>query len=234
MANETETSSTVTGAGSEEAKSTVTESTPPVETSKAAETKVDDKVAAGTAESKAAEAKVAQEKLDKAISGLELKLPEGLDAKHASIAAFKKLAAEHGLDSAKAQKFFDAHRADITAQLADAEKARDEGGREALASMRKEWRASLEKDAEFGGAKFKETRAAVSRVFNKYGATDAELKSFLNDGAGDHPALVKFLARIGRDMAEDTSATKTRGNGATPSPHADLQKFFDKSPELFT
>lgn len=237
MANETETesTSTVTDAGTEETTSTVTDvAEPKVAAGETKDAKVETKVAAG-AETKA-DPKVEAEKLEKAVAALALKLPEGVDAKHPSVVAFKRLAAEHGLDTLKAQKLYDAHRADLTSQLAEADKAREKGGAEWLANQRKTWRDSLQKDAEYGGAKWSETKAAVSRAFNKYGAADPDLKAFLNDGAGDHPALVKFLARIGRDMAEDNTALKTKpaANGASSTATAELQKFFDKSPELFT
>lgn len=194
----------------------------------------DKKAAPADEAAKATAAKAEQEKLEKAAAALELKLPKGLDGKDPSVAAFKKLAAESGLDSTKAQKLFDAHHAG----LAEAEKkwgeARDKGGAEWLANTRKEWRAALQNDVEFGGSKFSATKASISRVYNKYGASDPELKKFLNDGAGDNPALGKFLARIGRDMAEDTAASKSKATVAKPSADAEFQKLFDKSPELFT
>ncbi len=140
------------------------------------------------------------------------------------------MAAEFGLDSPKAQRLFDMHQA----QLAAADKARDESTKSWIANQRQEWRKSLAADKDFGGANQEKNMAAVKRTFAKYGAGDAELKAFLNDGAGDHPALVKLFARIGADLAEDTVAprgvTGARSNGAS----ADLRQMFDKSPELFT
>jgi hypothetical protein len=217
MANETAaaSTSTVTEAGTEEATSTVTEAAVGETKAPATETKA----AAGEAKGEAKpDPKAEAAKLEAAVAKLELKLPEGLDAKHPTVAAFKKLAAEHGLDSAKAQKFFDAHRAELAATEKSVREASEKSGAEWLANQRKEWRGALQKDAEYGGAKWAETKAAVSRAFNKYGASDPELKAFLDDGAGDHPAVVKLLARIGKDLAEDKAATTSKGNGATPKP----------------
>lgn len=219
----TEATSTVTDAAADETKSAAGETkAAAVETKDAkTETKVDPKAEAA--------------KLEKAAAAIELKLPAGLDPKDTSISAFKKHAAEAGLDSAKAQKLFDAHRGALDTAVKAAVEKQSKDGSEWLAGQRKEWRETVQKDTEFGGAKYKETVAAISRVFNKYGASDKELRTFLNDGAGDHPALVKFLARIGRDMAEDSTALKTKPkNGTAPSADAELRGLFPNSKELFT
>lgn len=222
---------TDTGAAETTAKSTVTEG---ADETKAAAGETKDATKDAAAETKP-DAKAEAEKLEKAAAALELKLPKDLDAKHPSVAAFKKLAAENGLDAPKAQKLFDAHRAELATATKAAVDQASKDGTAWLETQRKEWRGAIEKDAEYGGAKYAATKAEISRVFNKYGKTDPELVAFLNDGAGDHPALVKFLARIGRDMAEDNTALKTKlKNGAATSADADLRSMFPNSKELFT
>jgi len=222
-ADDTETTSTVTEGETKEASGETTEAAGETRDAKTEtkDAKVDEKAAAAA--------------IEKAAAALDLKLPKDFDAKHPTVAAVKKLGAELGLDSAKTQKLFDAHHQAIAATTKETREAAEKAGAEWLANQRKEWRGALEKDPEFGGAKWPETKAAVSRAYNHFGAKDPELKAFLDDGAGDHPAVVKFLARIGRAMAEDNSALKSKPkNGAASSADAELRKLFPNSKELFT
>ncbi len=195
---------------------------------KVVDTNVDDKGAAAAADAakteaaKAEEAKAAAANIEAAAAKLELKLPKGVDAKDPSIAEFKKTAAELGLDAPKAQRLFDMQQA----RAAAAEKARDEAGTAWLANQRKEWRASVQADPNFT-----KNNAAVQRVVAKY-PPPPELTKFLNDGSGDHPEIFKYLARIGADLAEDIT-TVTKAGAPARAASADLQKMFDKSPELF-
>lgn len=179
---------------------------------------------------KAAAEKAEAEKLDKAAAALALKLPEGVDAKDPTVAEFKKLAAKAGLDSAKAQGLYDLHAKALSA----AQKAGTDASVAEIATTRKEWVSQLKADKEYGGAKFPETQALLKKVMTRY-APDAETLEFLNSGPGDHPGLVKLIARIGRDLAEDTVAKSTtagKPNGAA-SAEERLRKAYPNSPELF-
>jgi len=64
------------------------------------------------------------------------------------------------------------------------------------------WREQVERDPEIGGAKLKETQSAAQRALQRFG--DKELKALLDEsGLGNHPSLVKALARIGKLTDED-------------------------------
>ncbi len=179
---------------------------------------------------KAEEAKAAQA-IEAAAAKLELKLPDGVDPKDPSLAPLKKLFAETGLDTPKAQKLYDAHQAGIKQALETHAKAQEKAGEEWVANQRAQWRKDLRADKDFGGANFEKSAAAVNRAWAKYGDTPG-LKEHLSRGSIDEPSINRLLKRIGDDLAED-STTVTKSGPAARSDKADLQKMFDKSPELF-
>lgn len=113
---------------------------------------------------------------------LELKLPEGLDANDPTIAAFKRLAAESGLDSAKAQRLFDAHREALASQE-----------RAALGEI-DGWFTASQNDEEIGGQKFEATTTAAVALVNEFGTP--ALKEFLSGAVGEHPEVRRLLSRV--------------------------------------
>lgn len=165
------------------------------------------------AAAESAKVAAAAAKLEADVAKLELKLPDGVDAKDASLGEFKKAAAEFGLDTVKAQRMFDLHHKTLSAAVT----AREKSGAEARATKLDQtvagWKESLKTDKDFGGAKLPETHADVARVMKKYG-DDKELRQMLDEtGWGDHPGLVKLIARIGRDMREDKLVSGQPGAG---------------------
>jgi len=65
-----------------------------------------------------------------------------------------------------------------------------------------EWVAQVKKDSVMGGANFNGTIDAAKRPLAKYG--DDELRAGLKEtGFGNHPALIRFLSKIGKAMGED-------------------------------
>jgi hypothetical protein len=157
------------------------------------------------------------------------KLGEGQKLDDASLAEFRELAKKGGFKSGQAQALVEF---DMKRQAA-AERSRDEAGAKWLANERKTWRESLKTDPDFGGANYDKNLRSVQRAMAKFGESES-FKKWQEAGAGDHPEFVKLFARIGATLAEDPGV-KSGGkatNGASAS--GDLQKFFDKSPELFT
>ena len=76
-----------------------------------------------------------------------------------------------------------------------------------------EWKKGVESMPEFGGAALPATLQSIAKVVDRYG--DAEVReAFAVTGAGNHPAVVRFIAKIARDLNE---APPVRG---TSSPSA--------------
>jgi hypothetical protein len=127
-----------------------------------------------------------------------LKVGDGLVADEAALGDFKKLAAEARLPVETAQKILDLH------------------GQMQAAAMRgwqstvQGWRQQTEADPYLSGgdilgggfASLKDAGQAAGRFMAHYG--DSELRQALDQyGLGDHPALVRAIAKAGRDLASD-------------------------------
>lgn len=156
---------------------------------------------------------------------IELKLPEGYKAADGEVDAFKALAKDLGLDSAKAQKLFDTRlkeREALQEQLASGAKAQVA-----------EWGAALKADAELGGAKFAESFEVAKRGLAKFGTP--ELKALLRDtGLGAHPEVVRAFFRAGKAISEDSSAG-ARNGAAEPGAAlmSDAAKARETYPKLY-
>lgn len=69
-------------------------------------------------------------------------------------------------------------------------------------AQRDEWVKEIKNDKEFGGEALQETVRLANKAWKHYddGSLDRELTEL---GYGDHPAVIRMLARIGRDMESD-------------------------------
>lgn len=78
---------------------------------------------------------------------------------------------------------------------------------EMLAKRQKDWEAEIRSDPEFGGEKFVGSIETAKRALTTYD-TDGTIRKMLNDtGYGSNPAVIRFFARIGRDVREDKVIT---------------------------
>lgn len=107
---------------------------------------------------------------------------------------FSEAAAELGLSGSGAEKlvrFWNEVAEDLAAAREDA-----------WIQARREWAARTMRDREIGGANLDRTVQLASRVVNAYGSE--ELKEvFRATGLGNHPEVVRFMARVGRAVGED-------------------------------
>lgn len=134
-----------------------------------------------------------------------LKVPDGFERDEAVLGEFAKTAKELGLKQDGAQKLFDLY----ASQAQAAQKKADE----AVAAEHAKWLETLKADKEFGGQAFDGNVAHVKRAMTKYASP--ELRKFFDEtGLGNHPELVKFAARIGKAMAEDSVGGTTGGGPA--------------------
>lgn len=163
-----------------------------------------------TAEELAAE-KDAKEKADKeaaekaekenkpaAPEKYEFTPPEGQELDANALAVFEPIAKELGLSQEQAQKLVDIYP-QIQQQQA-----------EAWSKQVADWGEQVKADKEIGGDKFNASVGAAQRALDQFGNT--ELREYLNaSGLGNHPALVRFCAKVGKAMAEDTFVVPNQG-----------------------
>lgn len=107
---------------------------------------------------------------------------------------FSEAAAELGLGGSGAEKlvtFWNEVAADLAAAREDA-----------WVEARRDWAARTMRDREIGGANLERTIQLASRVVNTFG--NEELKEvFRATGLGNHPEVVRFMARVGQAVGED-------------------------------
>lgn len=88
-----------------------------------------------------------------------------------------------------------------------------------------EWKATVMKDPDIGGAKNPEVMARVAFLRDAYGKDIPDLKQALDmTGAGNHPAFIKWVNNISQDLVEGTLVS-----GGQPKAELTLaQKIYDK------
>lgn len=142
----------------------------------------------------------------------EFKLPEGvtLDAERAE--EFSTVAKGLGLTQEQAQKLVDL----------DVKRSADQVA--AHAETVKGWTNELKADKDYGGDKLPATLASCKQVMDTF-ATPA-LREYLDaTGLGNHPELVRFAAKIGKGLSEDTFVK----GGTTTTGARDAKAFYPNS-----
>jgi hypothetical protein len=118
-------------------------------------------------------------------------LPEGMELDTKASEQFTEIAKDLKLPADGAQKLVDLYAKQMQAQ------------QEVHAETVKGWAEAVKTDKELGGDNLPATNAAASKVMSTF-ATPA-LKEYLNaTGLGNHPELVRFVAKIGKALSEDT------------------------------
>jgi hypothetical protein len=132
-----------------------------------------------------------------------LKVPEAardyLD--DSDVATVSAMAKEHKLTNEEAQQVLEQEATRIAAQSAS-------------------FRARLDADTVFGGEKITETQRLGNAVLDRFAPTTDPLgkeirQVLVKSGFGNHLAIVAFLAKIGRAMAEDAPSGGRTGEGRT-------------------
>ncbi|HFF9830533.1 peptidase [Serratia marcescens] len=167
------------------------------ESSKTAEELAAEKDAKDKADKEAAE-KAEKEKKPAAPEKYEFTPPEGQELDVNALAVFEPIAKELGLSQEQAQKLVDIYP-QIQQQQA-----------EAWSKQVADWGEQVKADKEIGGDKFNASVGAAQRALDQFG--NPELREYLNaSGLGNHPALVRFCAKVGKAMAEDTFVVPNQG-----------------------
>lgn len=159
-------------------------------------------------DAKATDARV-EAKDVKVADDIALKFPEGFKADEALLGKVKPLFKELGLKSEQAQKLADT----FAAHQLELSKSAEKESEKAFADLKAGYLKDLKADKDLGGAKFDATIAAAKKALTKFGTP--ELTKLLDDtGFGNHPELVRFVARVGGALAED-SVAGAKGNGSS-------------------
>lgn len=131
-------------------------------------------------------------------------VPEGLEVDEAVMGEFKEYAAANGF---------------TRQQVQDLLNLQSKAGLRALESMsmaRQGWRREIAADPDFGGEMLPRTITEANQVLKSYDK-DGSLAALLTEsGFGDHPAVIRALARIGRALNREDKVLSSRTAGAQP------------------
>lgn len=81
----------------------------------------------------------------------------------------------------------------------------DESRSQAWNDQRQTWQSEVAADPEIGGTNLTATITNISQLMDKFG-NDEVRAAFDETGAGDHPAIVKFLNVLGKQFSEASPA----------------------------
>lgn len=127
----------------------------------------------------------------------QLTMPEGMEVDQPLLDALGPVMSELKLSNGHAQMLVDKY---IEAQTADAEKRQQE-----WAQTIQDWGKQAKEDPEIGGAKWDATAASALSVVKRFGTP--ELTQYLEaSGAGNHPEVIRLMAKVGAMIGEDTPA----------------------------
>lgn len=84
-----------------------------------------------------------------------------------------------------------------------------------------EWVAAAKADKEYGGDKFDASIKGAKRALDKFGTP--ELQEYLTaSGGGNHPELIRFMARVGNAISDDSPPGSETPAGSQPKDHAEI------------
>lgn len=172
---------------------------------------------------KAKEATTPAKPPDAKAPAIEIKFPEGVTPDPKILGAFTALAADAGLDSAKAQKFADFY----SGMLAEQENTAIEMHNKQL----DDYAAAARADKEIGGVDFDKNLAIAQKTLMRFSPDAA--KALRDSPLGNHPAILKLLVKVGKAAGEDSVAGVTGDQGSTSSPEAQLRAKYPNSPKMF-
>lgn len=138
----------------------------------------------------------------------EFQAPEGMSYDDQVIGAFKDVAKELNLSQKQAQHLLD-KCAPVIAQRQV----------EQIKAVSDQWVERTKADKEIGGTNWTRAASDIARVRDKFGVNadgkmDPDIAEFMQTPIGNHPGLLKLLARVGRAF----------GEGDFPKGSADLDR----------
>lgn len=135
----------------------------------------------------------------------DLKMPDGVELDAELAAALGPDFKELGLTNKQAQKLVD--------KYIEVQAGRQERRGEEWAATISKWADDAKADKEIGGDKWDGTVKSAQRAVTSLGTP--ALREYLNaSGGGNHPELIRFMAKVGAMIREDNPAAGgAEGNG---------------------
>lgn len=129
----------------------------------------------------------------------DLKLADGFEADPEAMAEFGEFAKQNGLKQEQAQAALDLFQKNVQAQVAKL--VQDQ--RAAWKTITDGWVSELDKTPEFSGDNKVKSQQIIGRALDEYGSPEAR-EAFNLTGAGNNPAVVKFIYSMAKALDEGT------------------------------
>lgn len=126
---------------------------------------------------------------------------QGLELDEAATSALGDLFKELGLPQDKAQAAFE-KLLGIQQALGGTPEQQEQAIQERVAKMNGDWTAACKADPDIGGQNWDASVRTMAKVMAAAGDEDFS-KLLTSSALGSHPAMVKFVVRVGRLMSED-------------------------------
>jgi hypothetical protein len=141
--------------------------------------------------------------------------PDGVTLDPGAVEAFTPVAQELKLSQEQAQRLVGVY-ADLQQRQAEAHTA-----------QRDQWAREVVADKELGGAKMVQQVEAANKVLKQFG-TPGLNEILQTTGLCNHPEMIRLLARVGREVADDRHTT---GGGQPVQPDDFATSYFAKMPK---
>jgi hypothetical protein len=167
------------------------------------------------------------EKLD--ISAYEqvtvtIDVPEGYPVDEQGLQTAKEIGAKHGASPELMQDLINAYAQRQIDGAGKISEAIDAEIQKRAHDNSEKWLAEVKADKDMGGDNFARTEADAQRAVKKFG--NADLTAYLAEtGEGNHPAIVRLLANVGKLLRED----EVVGQGGAASSKSASEILYDNS-----
>lgn len=142
-------------------------------------------------------------------------MPEGMNLDTAQLEAATPVFKELGLSQEQAQRLVDLQAQHVQAQ----QQAADHAFNQQLET----WLDEAKADPAIGGDNFGRSVDAANKAVDAYG--DQDFRTLMDQfGVGNHPAMIRMLAKIGAPLMEDVP-----GGGAPAGPGSDRKSILYKT-----
>jgi hypothetical protein len=156
---------------------------------------------------------------DAAVEYQDFVLPEGVEVDTQTMGEARDLLAELGLPQEQAQRLVDFYAGKIR-QFGESQAG-------SWVKLNEKWVSDFKADREIGGDRIQETVAAAARAMERFGTPELR-EALIMTGAGNHPEVIRFVARVGKATAEDrfviagsasSGASRSAANVLYPAPN---------------
>jgi hypothetical protein len=157
----------------------------------------------------------------------ELTVPEGFEKLDAdALAAATPVFKELGLSNEQANKLMPVAGEFAKKIIAE----RDQQFLGTILEQRKTWLNDARADKEIGGTNWDATMQASARALDRLGfPKGSPLRSALDEsGFGNHPEMIRLMARVGKAVGEDSDFVRSDANAAV-KPKDDRELFYPGS-----